>query len=177
MKNLGIDLMVWKQLKEKWTKLDASGCLLRIGFKLIISDSEKDKTLAVDVIQTIDNEIVVETVQRMKGEAYTVLGISDLSVERLKDVYKEAIAQLHSRLGRPESNLVITMSPTSELSGEVTGYLQSHDEPVKRAILTNYQHYYILNALREKMAESVGNYWKKVKTIYLSDALEFYFEY
>jgi hypothetical protein len=177
VKNPGIDLTVWKQLKEKWTKLDASGCSLRIDFKLVTNDSEKDKTLVIDVVQTIDDEIIVETVQRRKGEAYPVLGISDLSVEELKDVYKEVLTQLHGQLGQPESNLVITMSPTSELSGEVTGYLQSHDEPVKQAVLTNYQHYYVLNALRERMAEAAGDDWKKVKAVYHSGSLEFYFEY
>ena len=177
MKNPGIDLKVWKQLSEKWTKLDANGHLLKINFKLITNDKKKDKTLAIDVVQTIDEAIIVETVQRRKGEAYAALGIAGLSVERLKDVYKEMMAQLHSRSGQPESDLVITMCPTSPTSGEVQAYLQSHDEPVKQAVLTNYKHYYVLNALREKMIEQLGENWKHVKAIYKQDAVEFYFEY
>jgi hypothetical protein len=176
MKNPGIDLTVWKQLKEKWTELHANGHSLKIDFRLVTNDSEKDKTLAIDVVQTIDDEIVVETVQRRKGEAYTALGISELSVERLKDVYKEMMAQLHGQRGQPESDLIITMSPTSEISGEVTGYLQSHDEPVKKAVLTNYQHYYVLTALREKMIEQLGENWRQVKVIYKPDVVEYYFE-
>jgi hypothetical protein len=97
-------------------------------------------------------------------------------VEHLKEVYAEIMAQLHSWLGQPESDLVITMSPTSEISGEVIGYLQSHDEPVKRAVLTDYQHYYVLNALRERMIEQLGEDWKQVKAIYKQGAVEFYFE-
>lgn len=176
MKNPGIDLTVWKQLKDKWTQLHANGHSLKIDFRLVTNDSKNDKTLAIDVVQTIDDEIIIETVQRRKGEAYTVLGISELSVERLKDVYKEMMAQLHGGSGRPESELVVTMLPTSETSGEVTGYLQSHDEPVKQAVLTNYQHYYVLNALREKMIEQLGENWRQVKVIYKPDVVEFYFE-
>lgn len=176
MKNPGIDLKVWKQLREKWSSLDAKGHSLKIEFKLLTNDSPKDRTLAIDVVQTIDDDIIVETVQRQDGEAYAALGISELSVEQLKQVYGNMMAQLHSQLGQPESDLVITMSPTSETSGEVTGFLQSHDEPVKQAVLTNYKHYYVLNALREKMIEELGENWKQVKAIYKQDAVKFYFE-
>jgi hypothetical protein len=176
MKNPGIDLAVWKQLNKKWTKLDADGHSLKIDFRLVTNDSENDKTLAIDVVQTIDDQIIVETVQRRKGEAYPALGISELSVERLKDIYKGIMAQLHGGLGQPESDLVIAMSPTSETSGEVTGYLKSRSGLVKRAVLTNYQHYYVLNALREKMIEQLGESWRQVKAIYKPDVVEYYFE-
>jgi hypothetical protein len=176
MKNPDIDLIVWKQLREKWINLDANGRALKVDFKLVTSDNEKDKTLAIDVVQSIDDDILVETVQRRKGEAYAALGISELSVEQLKEVYGEMMAQMRSQLGQPESDFVITMSPTSPISGEVIGYLQSHDEPMKRAVLTDYQHYYVLNALREKMSEQLGENWKQVKAIYKHGAVEFYFE-
>lgn len=176
MKKPNIDLTVWKQLKEKWTKLYADGHSLKIDFRLITNDSERDKTLAIDVIQTIDDEIVVETVQRRKGEAYAALGIPGLSAERLKDVYKEMMTQLHGRLGQPESDLIVIMSPTSETSGEVTGYLKSRDGLVKQAVLTNYQHYYVLNALREKMIEQLGESWRQVKAVYKLGLVEYYFE-
>jgi hypothetical protein len=176
MMNPNIDLEVWKQLKEKWTKLDADGRSLKIDFKLITNDSKKNKTFAIDVVQAINDDIIVETVQRKEGEAYAALGISELSVEQLKEVYGEMMAQLYSQLAEPESDLVITMSPTSETSGEVQGYLQSHDEPVKQAVMTDYQHYYVLSALREKMIEQLGESWKQVKAIYKQGAVEFYFE-
>jgi hypothetical protein len=176
MKNPGIDVKVWKQLREKWTELDANGHSLKVDFKLVTNESQKDRALAIDVVQSIDDAIIVETVQRQKGEAYAALGISELSVERLKDIYKEMMAQLHGQLGQADSDLVITMSPTSETSGEIRGYLQSHDEPVKQTVLIDYQHYYILNALREKMIEQIGENWKQVKAIYQHDAVEFCFE-
>jgi hypothetical protein len=175
MKNPGVDLTVWNQLKEKWKKLYSDGHSLKIDFRLATNDNKTDKTLAIDVVQTIDEEIVVETVQRRKGEAYTALGIPELSAERLKDVYKGMMAQLHGGLGQPESELVITMSPTSETSGEVTGYLKSRSGLVKQAVLTNYQHYYVLIALREKMIEQMGENWRQVKVIYKPDVVEFYY--
>ena len=176
MKNPGVDLKVWKQLREKWIKLDKNGHSLKVGFKLMTNDSPKDRTLAIDVVQAIDDDIIVETVQRQDGEAYAALGISELSVEQLKQVYGNMMAQLHSQLGQPESDLVITMSPTSETSGEVRGYFQSHDEPVEQAVLTDYHHYYVLNALREKMIQQLGENWKQVKAVYKQDGVEFYFE-
>lgn len=177
MKKPSIDARVWKQLKEKWTKLDIDGHSLRVDFKLITHCRKKDKTLAIDVVQTIDDDFIIETVQRKNGEAYAALGISGLSVEDLKDIFKEMMAQLHHRRGQPKSDLVILMFPTSDISGEVTGYLQSQDEPVKQPVLTDYQHYYVLNALREKMIEQLGKKWKQVKAIYHQDTLDFYFEY
>lgn len=177
MKNPDIDLMVWKQLRAKWINMDARGHSLKVDFRLITNDSEKDKTLAIDIVQAIDDDLIVETVQREKDEAYATLGIAELSAERLKDVYKEMMAQLHHKVGQPKSNLVVLMSPTSDISGEVTGYLQSHDEPVKQAVLTNYQHYYVLDALRGRMLEESGENWKQVKAIYKSEGVEFYFEY
>lgn len=177
MKNPGIDHTFWKQLRAKWTELDAGGHSIKIDFKLITNDSKKDKTLAIDVVQTIDDELIIETIERKKDEAGAALGIAGLSAERLKDVYKEMIEQLHHRMGQPDSDLVITMSPTSDTSGEVSGYLQSHDEPVKQWVLTNYQHYYVLNALRERMAEQLEQRWRQVKIIYKQEEAEFYFEY
>jgi hypothetical protein len=168
---------VWKQLRKKWIRLDEKGHPLKVDFKLVTIGSKKDKTLAIDVVQSIDDEIIVETIQRRKSEANVALGIAGLSIEHLKDVYKQMMTQLCVQAGRPERDLVITMSPTSETSGEVRGYFQSHDEPVKQAVLTNYQHYYVLNALREKMIEQLGENWKQVRVVCKQDAVNYYFEY
>jgi len=35
MNNPGIDLETWKQLREKWTELDAAGHKIKVDFKLI----------------------------------------------------------------------------------------------------------------------------------------------
>jgi hypothetical protein len=35
----------------------------------------------------------------------------------------------------------------------------------------------VLNALREKMIEQLGESWSQVRAVYRAGALEFYFEY
>ena len=85
--------------------------------------------------------------------------------------------QLHSQAKQPDMDLVVTMSPSSPTSGEVEGLLVHPDAPVQGSILVNYKHYYMLNALREKMTESTGDAWRKVRAVYHSGDLEFYFEY
>jgi len=177
MENPGIDLTIWEQLKQKWDKLDRDGHSVEIEFKLIVDKNDEDKTLAIDVIQKIDNEVIIETVQHVAGEAYETLGIAGLSLERLVEVYKEKLHQLHSQSNMPYAYLIVTMTPSSPSSGEVKGYLEKRKKKQKFSISVNYQHYYLLNAIRDKMIELVGDAWRQVKAVYWRGALKFYFEY
>src|SRR5512141_3054078 len=97
MNNPGIDLEIWKQLNKKWADLEAGGHTLKIDFKLISDPNNENNILAIDVIQNIDKKIVLETVQRIAGEAYAILGIAGLSMERLVEAYKEMTQQLHDK--------------------------------------------------------------------------------
>ena len=74
-------------------------------------------------------------------------------------------------------DLIVTMAPSSPTSGETRGYVEERQSHIKSSVLVNYQQYYVLNALREKMIESTGDSWNKVKAVYHSGDLEFYFEY
>lgn len=177
MNNPGIELEIWKQLNRKWADLDSNGHQVKVEFKLITSPGDENRTLMIDVIQRIDDEIVVETVQHKAGEAYEALGLAGLSMERLVQVYKDILEKIHNQAKEYKSDLIVTMSPTSSTSGEVQAYLQSRDEPVKQAVLTNYKHYYVLTVLREKMIEQLGDNWKQVQAVYKQGELEFYFEY
>ena len=67
------------------------------------------------------------------------------------------------------------MAPTSPTSEEIRGYMQKRDSHEKSSVVVNYQHYYLLNALREIMI-STGDGWTKVRVVYRSGDLEFYFE-
>jgi len=69
------------------------------------------------------------------------------------------------------------MTPTSSASGELEGVLARINAPVQDSVLVNYRHYYVLNALREKMIESTGDAWSQVRAVYHAGELEFYFEY
>jgi hypothetical protein len=179
MNNPGIDLEIWEQLRKKWTDLDASGRKIKVDFKLIADPNDENKILAIDVVQHIDDKLVTETVQRTAGEAYAALGTAGLSQERLVEVYKDMMRQLHHH-AKPhdfDMDLVVTMSHHSATSGEVEGLLVHPDAPVQSSVSVDYRHYYTLNALREKMIESTGDAWSKVRAVYHSGDLEFYFEY
>jgi hypothetical protein len=176
--NPGMDRSAWERLKAKWTELDKNGHKLTVEFRLVGDPKDDRNILAIDVIQSVDGELVTETVQRNAGEAYATLGIARLSRERLIEVYKEMMSQLHRQTGQKKDvDLVVTMSPSSPLSGEIRGYTEKRDTGEKSSVSVNYQHYYILNALREKMIESTGDGWSQVKAVYRSGDLEFYFEY
>lgn len=177
MNNPGIDLEIWKQLRQKWTEMDAEGHNLKIEFKLISDSEDKSKVLLIDVIQYIDGNPVTETVQRKAGEAYVTLGIAGLSMERLVTVYKEMIKQLHHQTNQRDMDLTVTMSPTSPTSGEVRAYLQGPESLKQSSIMVNYRHYYVLNALRDRMIELLGESWTHVRAVYHAGDLDFYFEY
>jgi hypothetical protein len=177
MNNPGIDLEIWKQLRRKWTELDASGYKVKVEFRLIADPDDENKILVIDVIQNVNDEVIIETVQRNAGEAYATLGIAGLSMERLVGVYKEMMHQLHRQAKQRDVDLIVIMVPSSSTSGEIRGYMEKPDSDIKSNVLVNYRHYYMLNALQEKMRELVGDRWSKVKAIYHSGGLEFYFEY
>ena len=177
MNNPGMDLEVWSQLRKKWGDLDAQGHKLKVDFKLIADPNDEKKILVIDVLQYIDGEPVTDTVQRSAGEAYTTLGIGGLPMERLVEVYKQMIKQLHRQAQRRDMDLIVTMSPTSPTSGEVRAYFAKPDASVKNSVQVNYRHYYVLNALRDKMIELLGESWSQVKAVYHDGGLEFYFEY
>ena len=177
MNNPGIDFAIWKGLRRKWTELDARGHKVRVDFQLIAHPSQKDDVLAIDVVQHIDGRPVTETVQRQAGEAYGPLGIAGLSMENLVEVYKEMLGGLRSQSELEKIDVEVTMAPTSETSGELTGLFVVPDAPAQSPVQVNYQHYYVLNALRERMSEMLGERWRQVRAVYHEGDLEFHFEY
>jgi len=176
MNNPGIDLAVWERLKNKWSKLDKQGHKLTVEFRLVANPKDDRDILAIDVIQNVDGEVITETVQRKAGDAYPTLGIAELSKEGLVEVYKEMISQLHREIKQQDADLIVMMAPTSPTSGEIRGYIQKRDADEKNSVVVNYQHYYLLNALREKMMDSSGKSWSRVRVVYHPGNLEFYFE-
>jgi hypothetical protein len=173
MNNPSMDLETWKQLRTKWADLHSSGRNVNVEFQLLSDPNDKNNILAIDVVQTIDNEIVVETVQRNAGEACTTLGISGLSVEQLEDAYADIANSLYEHGG----TLTVTMSPTSATSGELRGVLRRQNSDTTRSIPVNYHHYYILNALREKMSEQRGQNLGLIKAVCRGDDVEFSFDF
>ena len=177
MNNPGVDRSTWERLKNKWSELDKNGHKLTVEFRLVADPKDNRNILAIDVVQNVDDEVITETVQRNAGEAYPILGIAGLSREQLEEVYKEMMQGLHHQLGlKKDVDLVVSMSPSSLTSGEVRGDMENRTSGEKSSISVNYQHYYLLNALREKIIESAGDGWSTVRAVYRSGDLEFYFE-
>jgi hypothetical protein len=177
MNNPGINLEIWERLRKKWAELEAFGHKLKINFQLLSDANDEKNILAIDVIQNVNNEIIIETVQRNAGEAYAALGIAELSMEQLVEVYKKVLKQLHHKSEQRDMDLIVTMTPSSVTSGEIKGYFKKPDSDLENSVLVDYRHYYILNAIREKMRNFTGDSWSMVKAVYHSNDLEFYFEY
>ena len=176
MDNPGMDRAIWERLKNKWSELDKQGHKLTVEFRLVADPKDARNILAIDVIQNIDGEVITETVQRKAGEAYSTLGIDGLSQERLVEGYKEMMSQLHRQSEQNDVDLIVTMTPTSPTSGELRAYTEKRNTDEKSSVSVNYQHYYLLNALGEKIMESSGKSWRRVRTVYHPDDLKFYFE-
>ena len=177
MNNPGIDSLIWKRLMEKWSELQSAGQKLKIEFRLIADPKDEKNILAIDVVQNVNSDVLTETVQKNAGEAYAVLGIDALSMEALVEAYKNMMNNLYNHTNQKEMDLVVTMTPTSPTSGEIKGYVTKENSEVRKSVFVNYRHYYVLNALRDKMIGLVGDSWKRVKAVYRSGELEFYFEY
>lgn len=178
MNNPGIDMEIWKQLRQKWTELDAGGHTIKVDFKLIADAKDDKNILAIDVVQHIDNKLLTETVQHQAGEAYAALGIAGLSMERLVEVYKGMLNKLYSG-NKPSGSamdLVVRMTWHSPTSGELEGMLVHPDAPVQNPVAVNYRHYYVLNALREKMLATTGDAWNHVRVMYHAGDVDFYFD-
>ena len=174
--NPGMDRSTWERLKSKWSELNKNGHNVRVEFRLVADPKDKRNILAIDVIQFIDDEILTETVQKNAGEANRTLGIDSLSRERLIEVYKGMMRELYEQTEQKDVDLIVSMSPGSPTSGEIRGHTEKRGSDEKNSVLVNYQHYYLLNALREKMIESTGDGWSKVRAVYRSGELDFYFE-
>jgi hypothetical protein len=176
MNNPVIDARIWKNLRKKWTDLHSNGHKVSVSFQLISDPNDKNNILAIDVVQTIDDEIVVDTIQRSAGEAYAALGIDGLLREQLEQTYKDIARPLYLQAGQSDATLKIAMSPTSPTSGELCGVLEKHGPEARSNIQVNYQHYYILNAICEKMGIQMGKSLSMITAAYRGDDLEFSFD-
>jgi len=175
--NPGLDSPTWERLRKQWSDLQSAGHKLKIEFRLLADPRDEKNILAIDVVQNVNSDVLTETVQKNAGEAYAALGIAGLSLEGLVEAYKNALSDLYNQTGQKELDLVVTMAPTSTASGEVQGYLTKENSDVRNSVFVNYRHYYVLNALRDQMIGLVGDSWKRVRAVYRSGDLEFYFEY
>lgn len=179
MNNPGIDVEIWKRLKQKWAKLEAQGHKVKIDFKLIADSKNEKNILAIDVIQHIDKWLITETVQKVAGEAYAPLGIAGLTLEQLKELVRDMLREIEQTKDAIQLGLEpqLMMTYHSATSGEVQGLLVHPDAPVQSAVPVNYRYYYVLNALRDKMIELTEAAWSSVRVDDHKGDVDFYFEY
>jgi hypothetical protein len=176
MNKPSIDLEIWEGLQTKWRYLHFSGYKVSVEFQLVCHPNDKNNILAIDVVQTINGEIAVETVQRSAGESYAALGIDGLSQEQLEQTYEDIARPLYLQADQSDATLKIAMSTTSPTSGELCCVLEKHGPEASSNIQINYLHYYILNAIREKMQEQTGKSVSRITAAYRGDDLEFSFD-
>ena len=105
------------------------------------------------------------------------MGITGMSMENLVATYKKILQRVHPRPYQPDIKLVITMSPSSPSSGELKAFLVSSDGVIQNSILITYQHYYMLNAIRNKLTEIVGEKCSQIKAVFCQGELDFFFEH
>ena len=145
---------VWIALRQKWAALDAGGHTVKVEFNILKDPQDPARDLAIDVAQKIDGEWVVQTVQRQPGEAYPVLGIEGLGLEQLADVAGQAVTSVSEPVTGQKTfaeELHLLMKRISPESAEISGHIISKTGE-KIGVRANYQHYYVLNAVLERMS-------------------------
>lgn len=169
----------WQRLTQRWDEIRSNGHTLEIRYRRIVAPDDENRTQVIDIIQNIDGEVFIETVECSTGEVEAILETNNLSLEGLQKEYEVILKNL--LLQQPDhhgTHLVVNMIPTSSSTGEISCYLE---RPTGRSnIQLNYRHYYMLKALREKMSSSMGESWVQVQVIYqpgMFSNLEFYFDY
>ena len=174
-----IDPENWQRLTQRWEEIRSTGHTLELRYRRIVAPDDENRTQVIDIIQNIDGDLFIETVECSTGEVEAVLEINHLSLEGLQKEYEVLLKNL--LLKQPDhhdTHLVVTMIPTSPSTGEISCYLE---RPTGRSnVQLNYRHYYMLKALREKMSSIVGESCSRVQAIYQSGMfgnLEFYFDY
>ena len=176
MNNPGMDRSTWERLRNKWAEQQSSGQQLAVEFRLLADPKDEKNILAIDVLQTLNNEALTETVQRKAGEAYASLGIEGQSKAALIDACRDLMQQLYNQAAQKEAELVMTMTPTSSTSGETRAYAGAENPSARRSLPVNYRHYYLLTALREKLRNAAEDNSNSIKAVYRSGELEFYFD-
>lgn len=174
-----VDPENWQRLTRHWDELITAGRTVELHYRRIVAPDDENHTQVIDIIQNIDGELFIETVECSTGEVEAILETNNLSLEGLQKEYGTMLEQLLLKLPEHHNvHLIVTMIPTSQNTGETSCYLE---RPTGRSnVQLNYRHYYMLKALREKMNTIVGESWVRVQVIYhpgMFSNLEFYFDY
>lgn len=165
MNNPGIKEDVWSALRQKWDMLMSQGHKVEVEFKVIKDPEDKSRTLAIDVAQNIDNEWYVQTVQHKAGEAYGVIGIEGFTLNALLYTVDQVVSSLTEPVighGTFDDEMHVFMKRVSPESAEIYGHIISKSGE-KIGVRANYQHYYIINALCEEVANIMKEEYSEIQ--------------
>jgi hypothetical protein len=152
MNNPGLKEEIWHALNQKWKRLVNDGHVVKVEFNILLNPIENEP-LAIDVVQSIDHEWIVQTVQRQAGEAYQFLKIDNIGLDQLLGMLKQAVNSVSDPVTNHKTKvneeMHIYMKRISPETSEVYGHVIVNNGE-KIAIRTNYQHYYLLEAMLER---------------------------
>jgi hypothetical protein len=154
MNNPGIQQEIWTTLRQKWSTLVAEGHSLKVEFNLLKDPTNESRILAIDVVQNIDGEWHVQTVQSKKQEAYATIGIEKSNLDQLINVASRIVNSVTKPVtGREtyDDEMHVFMKLISPETAEIYGYIISKTGE-KIGIRSSYQHYYILNEILEQIS-------------------------
>ena len=175
--NPGIEESMWKALSQKWNDLVANGHDLDIDFQLITDPSVSSLVFAIDIQQRIDDKWIVQTFQREKNEAAKNLGIQDMSLDELINIVKKRLQKNKHHL--PQAKTVTFARFYGEKTRETRKIEVFEKNNQEYSVKTSYFDYYILNAIREKIADLTGNIVSEIQVVenFPTSGIEYNFIY
>jgi hypothetical protein len=165
MNNPGVQQEIWATLRQKWSTLLAEGHSLKVEFNVLKDPADASRALAIDVVQNIDGEFHVQTVQNEKQQAYSAIGIDGFSLDQLINLAGRAVNSVTKSItGREtyDDEMHIFMKLISPETAEIYGHVISKTGE-KIGIQSNYQHYYVLNEIAEQISEIMKEKYAEIQ--------------
>jgi hypothetical protein len=165
MNNPGVQEEIWIALRQKWSTLVAEGHSVEVKINVIKDPQNEAKALAIDVVQKIDNEWYVQTVQSKIQEAYSAIGIEGVRLNQLIDIASRVIDSVTKPVIGCETfddEMHIFMRHISPMTSELHGYVISKiGERIE--VRTNYQHYYVINEILNQISEIMNEEYTEIQ--------------
>jgi hypothetical protein len=165
MNNPGIQQEIWTALHQKWSALVAEGHSLKVEFNLLKDPTNESRILAIDVVQNIDGEFHVQTLQKEKQQAYSAIGIDGFSLDQLINLAGRVVNSVTKPItGREtyDDEIHIFMRLISLETAEIYGHVISKTGE-KIGIRSNYQHYYVLNEIAEQISKIMKEKYTEIQ--------------
>ena len=164
MNNPGIKEDMWTILNQKWGRLISEGHTVNVEFKLL-QGPDQSKTLAIDVVQNIDGEWVVQTVQHQAQEAYPAIGIEGFGLDQLINIASRVVDSVTEPITGHKTyddEMHIYMKRISPETSELYGHIIS-EKGERIAIRSDYRHYYVINEMLEQISKIMREEYAEIQ--------------